>query len=105
MRNNLFMHLRPKILLASILLVTAMSTAAQADCWEDSLKSVSRNLLVMDSDAVYRVVPSREMTSVFWLPSAHVTICDSIDDDGHETDYYRIRNWDDAGSVWATRDR
>jgi hypothetical protein len=105
MRNKLFRYLKPKSLLAISLLLSAMSTVAQADCWEDSLKSASRNLLVMDSDDVYRVMPSGEMTAVFWLPSAHVTICDSMDERDDGLIYYRIRNWDDAVSVWATRER
>jgi hypothetical protein len=42
-----------------------MSTVAEADCWEDSLKQVDRDILVMDSEAVYQVVPEDETTSVF----------------------------------------
>src|SRR5947199_247704 len=56
------------LLLAIILLVIMMSTVAEADCWKDSLKQVNRDTLVMDSEAVYQVVPRDEMRSIFWLP-------------------------------------
>jgi hypothetical protein len=65
-------YLKPRFLLAVILLVITMSTIAEADCWEDSLKQVDRDILVMGSEAVYQVVPEDEMTSVFWLPPAHI---------------------------------
>lgn len=95
-----------QFLLANILLVITMSTVAEAGCWEDSLKQVDRDILVMASEAVYQVVPEDAMTSVFWLSPAHITICDSIVDVGGElTLYYQIRNWDDAVLVWATRER
>jgi hypothetical protein len=98
-------YLRPRFLLAIILLVITMSTVAEADCWEDSLKQVNGGILVMDSQAVYQVVPEDEMTSVFWLPPAHITICDSIVDvGGISMLHYEIRNWDGAVTVWATRE-
>ena len=94
------------ISLAIILLVITMSTIAEADCWEDSLKQVDRDILVMGSEAVYQVVPEDEMTSVFWLPLAHITICDSVVDvGGIPMLYYQLRNWDGAVTVWATRER
>jgi hypothetical protein len=83
-----------------------MSTLAEADCWEDSLKRVDRNILVMGSGAVYQVVREDEMNSVFWLPPAYITICDSnVDVGGIPMLYYQIRNWDSAVTVWATRER
>jgi len=94
------------LLLAIILLVIMMSTVAEADCWEDSLKQVNRDILVMDSEAVYQVVPRDEMTSIFWLPATHITICDSIADvGGTPMTYYQILNWDHGVPVWATRER
>jgi hypothetical protein len=99
-------YLRPRFLLALILLVITMSTIAEADCWEDSLKRMDRDILVMGSEAVYQVVPEDEMTSVFWLPPAHTTVCDSIVDvGGIPMLYYQLRNWDGAVTVWATRER
>ena len=60
----------------------------------------------MGSEAVYQVVSEDEMTSVFWLPPAHITICDSIVDvGGIPCSYSEIRNWDGAVTVWATRER
>jgi hypothetical protein len=97
---------RARFLLVIILLVITMSTAAEADCWEDSLKQVDRDILVMGSEAVYQVVPEDELISVFWLPPAHITICDSIVDvGGIPMLYYQLRNWDGAVTVWATRER
>jgi hypothetical protein len=82
------------ISVAIILLVITMSTIAEADCWEDSLKQVDRDILVMGSEAVYQVVPEDEMTFVFWLPPAHIPICDSIVDvGGIPMLYYQLRNW------------
>jgi hypothetical protein len=97
---------RPRFLLALILLVITMSTIAEADCWEDSLKQVDGDILVMGSEAVYQVVPEDEMTSVFWLPPAHITVCDSIVDvGGIAMLYYQLRNRDGAVTVRATRER
>ena len=60
----------------------------------------------MGSEAVYQVVSEDEMTTVFWLPPAHITICDSIVDvGGIPCSNYEIRNWDGAVTVWATRER
>ena len=79
-------------------------TVAEADCSEESLKQVGRDILVMDSEAVYQVVPEDEMTSVFWLPFAHITICDWIVDVGRiPMLYYQIRDWDSAVTVRTTR--
>ena len=50
--------LRRRFLPAIILLAIAMSTAAEAGCWEDSLKQVDTDILLMDSESVYQVVPS-----------------------------------------------
>ena len=37
--GKLASYLRPRFLVAIILLVIAMSTVAEADCWEDSLEA------------------------------------------------------------------
>jgi hypothetical protein len=99
-------YLRPRFLLAIILLVITMSTVSEADCWDDSLNQVNRDILVMDSGAVYQVVPSDVINSVFWLPLTNATVCDSLVDVGGELmTYYRIFNRDTGVSVWAERER
>jgi len=104
--GKLASYLRPRFLLAIILLVITMSTVSEADCWEDSLKRVDKDILVMTSGAVYQVVPRDAMNSAFWLPPANATICDSIVDVGGELmTYYQIFNRDSAVSVWAERKR
>ena len=65
--GKLASYLRPRFLLASILLVITMSTVSEADCWEDSLSRVNKDILVMTSGAVYQVVPRDAMNSAFWL--------------------------------------
>jgi hypothetical protein len=97
-------YARARFFLAIVLLVMAMNTVAEADCWEDYIKQVDRNTLVMESDDIYRVVPQDQLTVAFWRPPAHLTICDSISDVGTLTGYYQIRNWDWAVAVWATRE-
>ena len=99
-------YLRPRFLVAIILLVITMSTVSEADCWDDSLKQVDRDILVMASGAVYQVVPRDAMNSAFWLPPTNATICDSIVDVGGALmTYYQIFNRDSAVSVWAERRR
>jgi len=96
---------RPRFLLAIMLLLITMSTVAEADCWDDSLKRVDKDIIVMASGAVYRVVPRDVMNSAFWLPPANTTICDSIADvGGASMIYYQIFNRDLAVSVWAERE-
>jgi hypothetical protein len=104
--GKLASYLRPRFFVAIILLVITMSTVAEADCWEDSLKQVDKEILVMASGAVYQVVPRDAMTSAFWLPPTNATICDSIVDVGGALmTYYQIFNRDSAVSVWAERRR
>jgi len=99
-------YLRPRFLLAIILLVITMSTVSEADCWDDSLNQVNRDILVMDSGAVYQVVPNDVINSVFWLPLTNATVCDSLVDVGGELmTYYQIFNRDTGASVWAERER
>ena len=106
MDGKLASYLRPRFLVAIILLVITMSTVAEADCWDDSLKQVDKDILVMASGAVYQVVPRDAMNSVFWLPPTNTTICDSIVDvGGAQMTYFQIFNRDTAVSVWAERER
>jgi len=46
-----------------------MSTVAEADYWEDSLKRVDRNIFVLGSAAVYQVVPEDE-NDLYFLAAA-----------------------------------
>jgi len=104
--SKLASYLRPRFFLAIILLVITMSTVAEADCWEDSLNQVNRDILRMASGAVYQVVPRDAINSVFWLPLTSATVCDSIVDVGGELmTYYQIFNRDTGASVWAERER
>ena len=104
--GKLASYLRPRFLLAIILLVITMSTVSEADCWEDSLNQVNKDILVMASGAVYQVVPRDAITSAFWLPPTAATICDSIVDVGGALmTLYLIFNRDKAVSVWAERER
>jgi hypothetical protein len=104
--GKLASYLRPRFLLAIILLVITMSTVSEADCWEDSLNQVDKDILVMASGAVYQVVPRDAMNSAFWLPPTNATICDSIVDVGGALmTYYQIFYHDSAVSVWAERKR
>jgi hypothetical protein len=104
--GKLASYLRPRFLLASILLVITMSTVSEADCWDDSLNQVNKDILRMASGAVYQVVPRDAMNAVFWLPLTSATVCDSIVDVGGELmTYYQIFNRDTGASVWAERER
>jgi hypothetical protein len=106
MDSKLAGYLRPRFLLAIILLVITISTVAEADCWDDSLNQVNKDILRMASGAVYQVVPRDVMNSVFWLPLTNATVCDSIVDVGGELmTYYQIFNRDTGASVWAERER
>ena len=104
--GKLASYVRPRFLFASILLVITLSTVAEADCWDDSLKRVDQDILGMASGAVYQVVPRDAINSAFWLPLTSATVCDSIVDTGGELmTYYQIFNRDTGASVWAERER
>ena len=106
MDGKLARYLRSRFLVAVILLVITISTVAEADCWDDSLNQVNKDILRMASGAVYQVVPRDVMNSVFWLPLTNATVCDSIVDVGGELmTYYQIFNRDTGASVWAERER
>ena len=80
------------------------STSAESACVDDFLERVDRDTLLMDSQAVYRVLDNRE-AAVFWLPLSKVTICDPLDSIGDETVIYEIRNHDDNQMVQAMKER
>ena len=104
--GKLVNYVRPRFLFTIVLLVMTMGTVAGADCWDDSLKLVDKDIIVMASGAVYRVIPRDVMNSAFWLPPANTTICDSIADvGGTQMTYFQIFNRDLAVSVWAERER
>ena len=90
--------------LLSILLLFLLSTAAEGACVDDVLERVNRNTLLMDSQAVYRVLDN-SAAAVFWFPLSKVTICDPLDSAGDETVIYEIRNHDDNQMVHAMRER
>jgi hypothetical protein len=91
--------------LLSIILLFLLSTRAESACVDDVLERVERDTLVMDSQAVYRVLDNRGV-AVFWLPLSEVTICDPLDSSGDEdTVIYEIRNHDDNQVVQAMRER
>ena len=91
--------------LLSIILLFLLSTPAQSACVDDVLERVDRGTLLMDSQAVYRVLDNRG-AAVFWLPLSEVTICDPLDSFGDEdTVIYEIRNHDDNQVVQAMRER
>ena len=106
MTGKLANCVKPRFFLAIILLVITMGTVAEADCWDDSLRRVDKEIIVMSSGAVYRVVPRDAMNSAFWLPPTNTTICDAIADvGGAQMTYFQIFNRDLAVSVWAERER
>jgi hypothetical protein len=90
--------------LLSIILLFLLSTSVESACVDDVLERVDRDTLLMDSQAVYRVLDNRE-AAVFWLPLSRVTICDALDSIGDETVIYEIRNHDDNQMVQAMRER
>ena len=90
--------------LLSIILLFLLRSPAESACVDDVLERVDRDTLLMDSQAVYRVLDNRE-AAVFWLPLSRVTICDPLDSIGDETVIYEIRNHDDNQMVQAMRER
>jgi hypothetical protein len=87
----------------SIILLFLLSTPAGSACVDDVLETVDRDRLVMDSQAIYRVLDNRR-AAVFWLPLSEVTICDPLDSGGDEVVIYEIRNHDDNQVVQAIRE-
>ena len=90
--------------LLSIVLLFWLSAPAESACVDDVLEKVDRDTLLMDSQAVYRVLDNRR-AAVFWLPLSEVTICDPLDSAEDEVVIYEIRNHDDNQVVQAMRER
>jgi hypothetical protein len=91
--------------LLSVVLLFLLSTPAESACVDDVLEKVNRDTLLMDSQAVYRVLDSRGGV-VFWLPPSKVTICDQVGNvDDEMVIYYEIRNQDENQMVRAMRER
>lgn len=92
-------------ILLSIFLLFLLSTPAESTCVDDALARVNTDTLLMDSQAVYRVIDDWRRV-VFWLPLSKVTICDQIGNVGDEMRiYYEIRNQDQNQMVRAMRER
>ena len=80
--------------LAGTLLFLSMSAIAEGACWEDSLSRVDRDILVMGSGAVYRLLDDPKIIT-FWLPVSRLTICEQTGSaDGEIVVYYEIRSAD-----------
>lgn len=71
-----------------------MSALAEGACWQDSLARVDRDILVMRSGVVYRLLDDPRIIT-FWLPFSRLTICEQTGYvDGELVNYYEIRNAD-----------
>ena len=91
--------------LLSIILLFLMSTPAESTCVDDALARVHKDILLMNSTAVYRVLDDPRVV-VFWLPLSQVTICDQLGNvDDEIAIYYEIRNQDQNQMVRAVRER
>lgn len=98
-------RLKSSCFLLSIILLFLMSTPAESACIDNVLYRVDTDTLLMDSQAVYRVLDDWSRV-VFWLPLSRVTICDQVGDVGDEMMiYYEIRNQDENQMVRAMRER
>jgi len=87
------------------LLLLLLSSVSQGACWGDTLDTVDRDVLVMRSGAIYRILDDPAATA-FWYPLSRMTICDQT---GYADDeivtYFEIRNEDATQMVRATRER
>ena len=82
-----------------------MSAVSEAACWNDSLVRVDRDLLVMRSGAVYRILDDPRAAAL-WFPLSTVTICDQSGYvDGQFVSYFELRNSDSVGVVRAVQAR
>jgi hypothetical protein len=89
----------------AVLLLVFMSSVAQGACWGDALDTVDRDLLVMRSGAIYRILDDPAATT-FWFPLSRITICDQTGYvDGEVMTYFEIRNEGANQMVRATRER
>ena len=82
-----------------------LSSVSQGACWEDALDTVDRDLLVMRSGAIYRILDDPAATAL-WVPLSRMTICDQTGYlDGEIVTYFEIRNEDATQMIRATRER
>ena len=89
----------------AVLLLVLMSSVAQGACWEDTLDTVDRDLLVMRSGAIYRILDDPAVTA-FWIALSRITICDQTGNVGDQiVTYVEVRNEDANQMVRATRER
>src|SRR4051812_8875984 len=97
--------LRFSRVLLSLVLLFLMSAPGESACVNDALRRVDRDALLMESNAVYRVLDDWRAV-VFWLPLSKVTICDQIGEVDDEIGiYYEVRNQDQNQMVPAMRER
>jgi hypothetical protein len=89
----------------AVLLLLFMSPVAQGACWGDALDTVDRDLLVMRSGAIYRLLDDPAATAL-WFALSRITICDQTGTVGDEiVTYFEVRNEDANQMVRATRER
>jgi hypothetical protein len=89
----------------AVLLLLFLSSVAQGACWEDTLDTVDRDLLVMRSGAIYRILDDPAVTA-FWIALSRITICDQTGNVGDQiVTYFEVRNEDANQMVRATRER
>jgi hypothetical protein len=89
----------------AVLLILFLSSVSQGACWGDALDTVDRDLLVMRSGAIYRILDDPAATAL-WVPLSRITICDQTGYvDGEMVTYFEIRNEDATQMVRATRER
>ena len=87
----------------ALILVLLTSAVSESACVQDALANVDRGIIVVTSNAVYRVINANGIELSFWLPPAGVTICDQVDMSGES--YYAISNNDSNETVFAVRER
>jgi hypothetical protein len=91
--------------LLSLILLFLMSTPGESACVDDALARVDKDILLMNSTTVYRVLDDPRAV-VFWFPLSKVTICDQVGNvDDEIAIYYEIRNHDQNQMVRAMRER
>lgn len=89
----------------AVLLLVFMSSVAQGACWGDALDTVDRDLLVMRSGAIYRILDDPAATA-FWTALSRITICDQTGIVGDQVvTYFEVTNEDATQMVRATRER
>ena len=89
----------------AVLLLVFMSSVAQGACWGDALNTVDRDLLVMRSGAIYRILDD-PAAAALWFALSRITICDQTGNVGDQiVTYFEVRNEDANQMVRATRER